>query len=51
MKYANDRAVPFVILIGEEEMQSGLLSLKNMASGEQQKQPMEQVIQILTGSN
>ncbi|MCB0606820.1 MAG: histidine--tRNA ligase, partial [Lewinella sp.] len=35
MKYANDRQVPYVILVGEDEMQTGKLALKDMASGEQ----------------
>ncbi len=46
MKYANDRNVPYVILIGEEEMSSGLLSLKNMTSGEQQKLSLEKIIEL-----
>ncbi|HHS95553.1 MAG TPA: histidine--tRNA ligase, partial [Phaeodactylibacter sp.] len=44
MKYANDRKVPFVILIGEEEMKSGLLSLKDMQSGEQEKHSLNSII-------
>ena len=35
MKYANDRAIPFVIMIGSNEMESGQLTLKEMESGEQ----------------
>jgi histidyl-tRNA synthetase len=33
--YADVKHIPYVILIGSEEMASGLLSLKNMESGEQ----------------
>jgi len=33
--YADSKRIPYVILIGSEEMASGLLSLKNMKSGEQ----------------
>ena len=44
MKYANDRHVPYVVLIGDEEMTSGQLSLKNMASGEQEKLDLEEII-------
>ena len=33
--YADAKRIPYVILIGSEEMASGLLSLKNMKSGEQ----------------
>ncbi len=33
--YADAKRIPYVIIIGSEEMSSGLLSLKNMESGEQ----------------
>jgi histidyl-tRNA synthetase len=33
--YADAKRIPYVLLIGDEEMASGLLSLKNMESGEQ----------------
>jgi histidyl-tRNA synthetase len=35
MKYANDRSVQYVALVGEEEMNKDLIQLKNMESGEQ----------------
>jgi len=35
MKYANDRGVQFVALIGEEEMNKGIVNVKNMETGEQ----------------
>jgi len=35
MKYANNRNVPYVILIGEKEMTNNSFVVKNMASGEQ----------------
>lgn len=47
MKYADQKQIPFVVLIGEEERESGNLSLKNMKTGEQQKVPLEKMIQIL----
>lgn len=47
MKYANDRKVPFVILVGSEEMESGQLALKNMSSGEQEKLKVEDIIERL----
>jgi len=37
MKYANDKQIPFVVMVGEDEMNSGQLTLKNMGSGEQSK--------------
>ena len=35
MSYANAKAIPFVAIAGENEMQEGKLTLKNMATGEQ----------------
>jgi len=35
MKYANNRNVPYVIIIGEKEMTNNSFVVKNMASGEQ----------------
>ena len=44
MKYANHNNIPWVILAGEDELQSGVLSLKNMESGEQFKIKIDDVI-------
>ena len=44
MKYANDKGIPYVIVIGDEEMNEGILSFKNMQSGEQQKLNIDQII-------
>jgi len=35
MAYANSKGIQFVIIVGEDEMDSGVLSVKNMESGEQ----------------
>ena len=35
MTYANKKGIQFVIMVGEDEMASGKLSIKNMESGEQ----------------
>ena len=37
MNYANKLRVPFVVIIGEDEMREGLVSLKDMDSGTQEK--------------
>ena len=37
MNYANNKGVKFVIMVGEDEMNSGELTLKNMNSGSQKK--------------
>ena len=36
MTYANNNAIPWVALVGSNEMADGIVSLKNMESGEQQ---------------
>ena len=43
MKYANEKQIPFVLLIGEEEMSTGKLTLKNMVTGEQKKLGFEEI--------
>ena len=35
MSYANDKNIPFVAIVGENEMDEGKLTLKNMTTGEQ----------------
>lgn len=47
MSYADAKNIPYVILIGEEEMQNNLLTLKDMASGEQQKLTATEIIERL----
>ncbi|MEN0048571.1 MAG: histidine--tRNA ligase [Bacteroidota bacterium] len=47
MKYANARNVPYVILVGSQEMESGELSFKNMVTGEQEKLTLEAIIEKL----
>lgn len=47
MSYADDKRIPYVVLIGSDEMQTGLLTLKDMQSGQQQKLTVEAIIEIL----
>ena len=47
MQYANALQVPYVALVGEQEMQEGLIALKDMTTGEQQKLTVEQLIEKL----
>ncbi|MET3978200.1 histidyl-tRNA synthetase [Mucilaginibacter sp. UYP25] len=37
MEYANNKQIPYTVLIGSDEMESGLLTFKNMESGVQEK--------------
>jgi len=44
LDYANNKQIPYTIVIGSDEMQSGQLTFKNMTTGEQQKLTAEQII-------
>lgn len=43
MTYADKKGIPFVALVGENEMQKGIVTLKNMASGEQKSIKAEEL--------
>ena len=47
MNYANDRQIPYVAIVGADEVQNGTIALKDMASGEQQTLSIEQIIDKL----
>ena len=47
MAYANAKGVPFVAMVGENEMASGTISIKNMETGEQNNYIIDQVINAL----
>jgi histidyl-tRNA synthetase len=47
MTYANNKHIPFVIMVGETEMEEGVVSLKNMETGDQEKLTPEQLIEKL----
>jgi histidyl-tRNA synthetase len=48
MTYANNRKIPYVALIGENEMNSGLITVKDMKNGEQQKLTVDEIITLIT---
>ncbi len=48
MSYANNAAIPFVALAGENEINQGKITLKNMNSGEQNLVTPEEMIRIVT---
>ena len=47
MSYANQQCVPFVALVGESEMQEGVITLKNMLTGEQNKVSIDDAINLI----
>ena len=48
MKYANDKKIPYVALLGQKEIEEGVIVLKNMISGEQTSLTVEQIIDLLS---
>ena len=46
-KYADKLKIPYVIVIGEDEIKTGELTLKNMETGEQKKEDIEGIIKNL----
>ncbi len=47
MEYANKRGIPYVVIIGSNEMESGKAMVKNMLSGEQSEVPFEELAERL----
>lgn len=49
MSYANAKMVPFVAIVGENEMKEGKVTLKNMASGEQSLVTPDELVAAIHG--
>jgi len=47
MKYANDKKIPFVVMIGGNEMEKNILSVKNMETGEQKDMILDELINVI----
>lgn len=47
MTYANNKNIPFVALVGEDEIKSNTISLKNMISGEQKKISFDEMVKAI----
>ena len=47
LDYADRKQIPYVCIIGSEEMKSGKLTLKNMISGEQEALDFEEILNKL----
>ena len=47
-EYAAKRGIPFVAIVGETEMQTGTLTLKDQQTGEQRSMPVEELIAALS---
>ena len=47
MSYADSKKIPYVAIVGSDEMASGEVMLKNMLTGEQQKMNLEALLQAM----
>lgn len=47
-KYADHLKVPYIMIVGEEEMKNNTVSLKDMRSGKQQEMTLEEAIKKIT---
>lgn len=47
MNYANNKQIPFVVLVGEEEMKQGSFKIKNMSTGDQITCNQEELIRLI----
>ena len=47
MAYANAKSIPFVAMIGENEVSTGTITLKNMATGDQENLTFDSVLEKL----
>ncbi len=50
MNYANKRSIPFVVLVGEKEIEQGVFTLKNMHTGEQKICNLDELSQVIINS-
>lgn len=48
MKYANDRGVRFIGLLGEDEMSRGVIQIKNMDTGEQKEYAQNELMTLFS---
>ena len=48
MMYCNKREIPFVVMVGEAEMEQNKYLLKNMSSGDQQLLSLEELIKFVS---
>ncbi len=47
LEYADKKSIPFALIIGSEESQSKLYTIKNLKSGEQLKKSLEDIIKLV----
>ncbi|MDI9643609.1 MAG: histidine--tRNA ligase [Candidatus Verstraetearchaeota archaeon] len=51
LEYADSRGIPFVLIVGPEEIKTGTYSLKDMKTNKEHKADLSQIRHIVTGCN
>ena len=51
LKYANKNNIPYVLIIGEDEINTNYFTLKNMKNGEQEKKSIDDIISKMKSIN
>jgi histidyl-tRNA synthetase len=51
MNYANNRNIPYVALLGEQEIEEGVVTLKEMETGNQERLTLEELVERLSLPN
>lgn len=47
IKYADKKGIPYVVIVGPDEVGKGVVTIKNMASGEQKTVPEEKLAEMI----
>ncbi len=47
-KYADDKGIPFVAILGENELEQGIILVKDMKSGEQKAVKLEELVAVVS---
>jgi histidyl-tRNA synthetase len=51
LNYANQRSIPYVVILGSEEIQKEVFVLKNMVSGSQEEHPITHMFELIKKLN
>jgi len=49
LDYANNKHIPYVIIIGSDEVESGQITIKNMETGVQEKRTVDRILGTIKG--
>jgi histidyl-tRNA synthetase len=50
MKYADKYNAKYTLILGDDELKQGLITVKNMATGSQEKKGLDELIEYIKGN-